>query len=132
MQEKIVKALENAKNYIDASLEATKKSDEKANHIWHAISELEYALFLFSITNQNYEVDKSTWKLDTKTKQMSPEELLKTVLDFVENALENMESKKLELAHRNTWMARGYLLTVQNELEKTRQQEKKKVGKESK
>jgi hypothetical protein len=128
MRERIIAAIQKAKTYIEEAIKHTKNIQEEANHIWHAASELEYALFLFSIMNEA-ETEKETWRIDPKTKQIDRKELLKIIQNLIIEGEKNLKAN-IGLAHKNIWMARGYLLVIQNEIEKT--DRKKKMEKEAK
>ena len=113
---KILKALKSAITYVDNSMPAMDKKDENslADTIWHVAAELEYVLFLFSITVQD-KVDKSKWKLNPKLKKVELGPTLVTVQDLLNEAEKCMKNEKLLDAYKSAYIARHYILKVQKE-----------------
>jgi len=124
---KILKALKSAISYLDNSMPALDRKDEDslANSIWHVAAELEYALFLFSITFEDG-VDKSKWKLNPKLKKTELGPTLVTVRDLLNDAEKCMQSEKLLDAYKNAYIARHYILKVQKEFAKKKREALKK------
>jgi hypothetical protein len=124
---KILKALKSAISYLDNSMPALDRKDEDslANSIWHVAAELEYALFLFSITFE-VGVDKSKWKLNPKLKKTELGPTLVTVRDLLNDAEKCMQSEKLLDAYKNAYIARHYILKVQKEFAKKKREALKK------
>jgi len=109
---KISKAVISALTYIEDSIEVHGRSDENKviQQTWHAASDLEYALFLFSLINPE-ETLSSSWKLP-HIKQPEIESLLVSSQNLLKEAAERLESEDLKEAHKKTWMARGQLLRI--------------------
>jgi len=125
-QENIFKAITSAIAHLEDSMEALVKRDEKkvAHFAWRAASDLEYALFLFSLTHQD-ETESSSWKLNPKSKQVEIGPLLISAQDLLKEAKNSFEADELHEAHKKTWMARGQLLRVHDLLEKKLRKDEK-------
>ena len=125
-QENIFKAITSAIAHLEDSMEALVKKDEKkvAHFAWRAASDLEYALFLFSLMHQD-ETESSSWKLNPKSKQIEIEPLLISAQDLLKEAKNSFEADELHEAHKKTWMARGQLLRVHDLLEKKLRKDEK-------
>lgn len=127
MKEKIGKALKSAATYLERAVKALTNKNEAAakDSAWYAASELEYALFLFSVTHQS-EMENlpktSTLKLGRTQ--------IGNVLAAAENALmdakKSFEAGKFGKAYRKTWAARKCLLKAQEIFEKKAKEEKSK------
>jgi len=126
--EKISKALKSAMTHLDNSMLAIDKKEGDSlleDSVWHVAAELEYALFLFSITVQN-EIDKSKWKLNPKLKKVEVGPTLVTVQDLLNEAEKCMTSEKLSDAYKSTYIARHYVLKVQKDFAKKKREALKK------
>ncbi len=125
-QENILKAITSAIAYLEDSTEALVKKDEKkvVHFAWRAASELEYALFLFSLTHQD-KTESSSSKLDPHSKQLEIGPLLTSAQDLLKEAKNSFEADELHEAHKKTWIARGHLLKVHDFLEKKRRKGEK-------
>ena len=126
--EKISKALKSAITHLDNSvLIINKKKDDSLleDSVWHVAAELEYALFLLSITVQN-EIDKSKWKLNPKLKNVEVGPTLVTVQDLLNKAEKCMTSEKLSDAYKSAYIARHYVLKVQKDFAKKKREALKK------
>ncbi len=125
-QENILKAITSAIAYLENSMEALVKNDEKKAVLftWRAASDLEYALFLFSLIQQD-ENESSLWKLDPHSKQLEIEPLLISAQDLLKEAKNSFEADELHEAHKKTWIARGHLLRVHDFFEKKRRKGEK-------
>ena len=126
--EKISKALKSTITHLDNSmLIINKKKDDSLleDSVWHVAAELEYALFLFSITVQN-EIDKSKWKLNPKLKKVEVGPTLVTVQDLLNEAEKCMTSEKLSDAYKSAYIARHYVLKVQKDFAKKKREALKK------
>ena len=125
-QENIFKAITSAIAYLEDSMEALVKKDEKkvAHSAWRAASDLEYALFLFSLMHQD-ETESPSWKLNPKSKQLEIEPLLISAQDLLKEAKNRSEADELHEAHKKTWIARGQLLKVHDLLEKKLKKDEK-------
>ena len=118
-QENILKTITSAIAHLENSMEAlAKKAEKKVVHFtWRAASDLEYALFLFSLMHQD-ETESSSWKLNPHTKQVEIGPLLISAQDLLKEAKNSFEADELHQAHKKTWMARGHLLRLHDFLEK--------------
>ncbi len=125
-QENVSKAIISAIVYLEDSIEALAKKDEKkvAHFTWRAASELEYALFLFSFINK-VETKNSSWKFNPHPKQVEIGPLLVSAQELVKEAKNSFEADELRKAHNKTWMARGHLLRVHDILEQKRRKSEK-------
>ena len=125
-QENIFKVITSAIAHLEDSMEALVKKDEKkvAHFAWRAASDLEYALFLFSLMHQD-ETESSSWKLNPKSKQVEIGPLLISAQDLLKEARNSFEADELHEAHKKTWMARGQLLRVHDLLEKKLRKDEK-------
>ena len=118
INEKILNGLKSATTHLENSMLALNKKDEDlfAGSLWHVAAELEYTLFLFSITSQN-ERDLSKWrpnhepKIETGSILMEVQNLLNEAEKFVTN-------EKLLDAYKSAYIARHYVLKVQEDLAK--------------
>ena len=125
--EKILKSLKSAMNYLKNSIAALNKKDENliADSIWHVAAELEYALFLFSIMFQD-DVDKSKWKFNSKTQLTELDWTIKRVKELLSNAEKLATSKNFLEAYKEAYIARRYILEVQKSFAKKKREELKK------
>ncbi len=126
-KQKIIEAVKSAINHLESSTQALVNRDENgvAGSVWRAAAELEYANFLFSIIQD--ESQSRSWKLDPRSKQVEIEPLLVSAQDLLKEAENVLDVRELHEVYKKTWMARGYLLKIQEILEKRR----KKGGKSS-
>jgi hypothetical protein len=126
INEKILRGLKSVTTHLENSMLALNKKDEDsfAGSLWHVAAELEYTLFLFSIAFQN-ERDLSKWKpnpepkIETVSMLINVQNLLNEAEKFVVNA-------KLLDAYKNAYIARHYILKVQEDLAKKKRQMLKK------
>jgi len=125
--EKILTALKSTITYLDNSMLAVGKKDENQLEysVWHVAAELEYALFLFSITVQD-EIDTSKWKLNPKLKKVEVGPTLVTVQDLLNEAEESLRGEKLLDAYKNISIARHYILKIQKDFTKKKREALKK------
>lgn len=124
VNEKVLRALRTATNYLEKSIEAFNQKNEVsfADNFWHVAAELEYALFLFSITFQNE--NSHSWK-------PNPEKTdTKSVLEEVQNLLSEAEksavNEKLLESYKSAYIARHYIRKVQEDLAKKKREKLKK------
>ena len=126
--EKILKALKSAMTHLDNSMLAIDKKEDDSlleDSVWHVAAELEYALFLFSITVQN-EIDKSKWKLNPKLKKVEVGPTLVTVQNLLNEAEKCIENEKLLDAYKSAYIARHYMLKIQKDFTKKKREALKK------
>lgn len=116
INEKISRALNSAATYLENSIRALTKKDENSlmDNIWHLAAELEYALFMFSITFQE-EKDKPKWRSNPRLKKVEVDSALVTVQDLLKEADERMKEKNLLEAYQKADVARHYVLKVQRD-----------------
>ena len=116
--QKISKTVTSALTYLEDALEAHAKGDENKviQLTWHAASDLEYGLFLFSLMHQD-ETRSSSWKL-SPSKKPETESLLASTRNLLREAAKNLEADDLKEAHKKTWLARGQFLRVHDLFEK--------------
>ena len=124
---KMLKALRSAITYLDNSMLAKdKKNDDLLkDSIWHAAAELEYTLFLFSMTVQN-EIDKSKWKLNPRLRKVEVGPTLVTVQDLLNDVEKCIKNEKLLDAYKSAYVARSYMLKVQKDFAKKKREALKK------
>jgi hypothetical protein len=124
INEKVLRALRKAANYLEKSMLAFNQKNETsfADDLWHVAAELEYALFMFSITFQNEH--SPSWK-------SNPEKAdVKSVLEEVQSLLGEAEKfvadGKLLESYKNTYIARHYIRKVQEDLTQKKRERLKK------
>ena len=115
---KISKTVASALAYLKDSMDLhVKGNEEQVNQLtWHAASDLEYGLFLFSLIYPD-ENRSSSWKLPP-SKQPEIESLLASTHDLLRDAADSLEAEDLKEAYKKTWMARGQLLRIHDFFEK--------------
>lgn len=120
-KENILGAIISATNHIQNSMQAfrDKNEDELIKTVWQALSDLEYALFLFSLRHQDDTLD-SLLKLNSRSKKFEVESILVSALDILKEAKDNFEADDLYEAQKKTWTARSNLLIVHEYFEKNR------------
>lgn len=123
--EKILKALKTARTHLQNSIVALNKKDESAfvESLWHVGAELEYALFLFSVTSQN-ESTTSKWKTNPELKKDEP--VLRDVQNLLNEAETHMTKEKLLDSYKSAYTAKQYLIKVQDDLAKKKREALKK------
>jgi len=118
INEKISKGLKSATTHLGNSILAWNKKDADpfADSLWHVAAELEYTLFLFSITFQN-EKDPLKWKPNHEPK-IETDSMLINVQNLLNEAEKFVMNEKLLDAYKNAYIARHYVLNVQEDLAK--------------
>jgi len=126
INEKISKALKSATNHLDNSMLALNKKDENsfADSLWHVAAELEYVLFLFSITFPN-ESDPSKWKLNLELKSETGS-MLTDVGNLLDEAEMLVMNERLVDAYKDAYTARHNILKIQENLAKKKREMLKK------
>ena len=116
--QKISKAVTSALTYLKDSIEAYMKGDESKviQLTWHAASDLEYGLFLFSLMHYD-ETRSSSWKLP-QSKQPEIESLLAATQTLLQETAKSLEANDLKEAYKKSWLARGQLLRIHDFFEK--------------
>lgn len=120
-----MKAIKSAINHLESSMKALVNENEKevADSVWRASADLEYANFLFFITQD--EPETRSWKLDSRSKQGEIGPFLVSAQDLLKEAESSLDVNEPHDAYKKTWMARGYLLKVQGKMEKRRKESEK-------
>ncbi|MEM2947601.1 MAG: hypothetical protein QXN96_05135 [Candidatus Bathyarchaeia archaeon] len=113
--DKILKALESAANYLEKSISALSSEDENSfkEHFWHVAAELEYALFMFSLTFQEENTDKSKWKPNPDVKKDDVHNVLAKVRSMLDNAKRLLISGKFLDAYKDVYVARHCVFAVE-------------------
>lgn len=116
INEKISKSLKSAITYLENSIIALNKGDENylADNVWHVAAELEYTLFLFSLTLQT-ECDKSGWKPNPEPKKFEIGQTLALVQDLLDKAEKSMVNEEFLDVYRNAYVARHYVFKIQED-----------------
>lgn len=114
--EKISSALKSAATYLESSIRALTKKDECSllDNVWHLAAELEYALFMFSITFQE-EKDKPKWRSNPRLKKVEVDSALVTVQDLLKEADKHMNEENLLETYQKVDVARHYVLKAQGD-----------------
>ncbi len=117
-QREIVEAIRSAINHLKSSMKALGNRDknEVAGSIWQAAAELEYVNFFFSLMED--ESESHSWKLNLPSKQVEIGSLIMSAQDLLKKTEGILDVGGLHEVYKKTWMARGYLLKVQEVLEK--------------
>lgn len=125
--DKISKSLKSTITYLENSIVALDKKDENlfANNIWQVAAELEYMLFLFSMKFQD-EIDQLKWKPNPELKKAETGPMLVEVQNLLNEAEKCMENEKSVDAYKNGYIARHYVLKVQESLAKKKREALKK------
>jgi hypothetical protein len=127
VNEKILKTLKTANGYLEKSIEAVNKKDENllTDSLWHTAAELEYALFLFSITLQNKN-NTANWKQNPEPKKTDAMPNLKEVQSLLNEAEKCIANEKFLEGYKNVYFARYYTLKIQEGLAKKKREALKK------
>ena len=125
--DKISKGLKTAMTYLENSLLALDKKDENLfiESVWHAAAELEYALFLFSIAFQN-ESSTSKWKPNPDLKKVGTHTMLAEAQNLLKEAEKQVANDQLLDSYKNAYIARHYILKVQEDIAKKKREAFKK------
>ncbi len=115
--EKLLKALESAVSHLTDSIKAFGKKDETsfADAIWHLAAELEYALFLFSLTLKDEECDKAKLKPNPEALKIGNVEILEKIMELLDKARTGLKGGMLIEAYKNAYAARHYVFKIQEE-----------------
>jgi hypothetical protein len=127
INEKVSNALRSATTHLENSMVALNKKDENsfADSLWHVAAELEYALFLFSITFPN-ESNLSSWKRNPELKKIETASMLAEMKNLLNEAERFVVEERLLDAYKSAYVARHYVLTVQEDLAKKKREMLKK------
>ncbi len=118
--QKLLNIVTSALTYVDIAIDihAKGKQEKVIQLTWRAASDLEYALFLFSLRHPEQAKNQS-WKLPS-TKRQKIESLLVSTQELLREATKSLEANDLEESCKKTWIARGQLLRVHDFFEKKR------------
>lgn len=108
---------------------ALSNNDQQAfsDSLWSASAETEYAVFLLSLTLGD-KAEGTPRKHSSLAKQLTEfKPALKTALESLNNAKENLETGRTEKSHEEARAARNILLKAQELLERKRKEAKKHV-----
>jgi hypothetical protein len=121
--EKIQKALDGASACLKTSIvELSKKNDESyADRVWHVGAELEYALFLFSMMFPD-ESSVSKRKPNPELKNIDTATILTDCQNLLDEAGKQLATGKLKESYKTTYMARHYILKVQEDIAKKKRE----------
>jgi hypothetical protein len=125
--EKIMQSIELSIAYLEASISALDKKDVDcfADSLWRSAEELEYALFLFSMKFQD-ESDMSKWKPKSGIKKGESGRLLEAAKQLLDESGKAMVDESWLDAYKSAYVARCYLLLLQEDLAKKRREAIKK------
>jgi hypothetical protein len=114
----ILLAIELIERAMDAHIASSKEKTEL--EVWKAASETEYTTFLLSRLRSGKD---DSWKRDVgKIDRTGFGPALTAAQDLLREA-ERALASDLETAYEKTWEARGYLLAIQEAIEKEKTQE---------
>jgi hypothetical protein len=123
INEKISKSLKSAMAYIEDSISALNKKDDDAfaNSLWHVGAELEYALFLFSMTFID-ESEMLRFKSNPKLEKTGLDSMLVDLKNLLQEAENFFMDGKLLDAYERVYVARDYALKINGELAKKKRE----------
>lgn len=123
---KILAAINSALNHFESSIRALSSNDEGSllENLWHVVAELEYALFLFSITLKNDVAPKP--KAEEASKKVEISKMLADANQSLRNAEMFVKNSRLLEAYESVRNVRNYALRVQKELLKRKREASKK------
>ncbi len=127
INEKVSNVLKSALTYLENSILALNKKDEDsfADSLWHVAAELEYALFLFSITFPD-EGSLSNWKRKPESKKVDSGSMLVEVRNLLSESERFFADGRLQDAYKSAYIARHCILKVQEDLAKKKREMLKK------
>jgi len=120
-REKLVEPIASAVERLEKSMESLVKKDERSmeTSIWRAAADVEYALFLLSLT-QGEETESSSWRLDLPSRQAEIGPVLMLAQDLLKEAKGAVDAGEFREARKKTWAARVHLLKARELMEKRR------------
>lgn len=116
MNTKISNAIRKALSLIEKQAESLNKGETEAD-VWHAASEVEYALFLLSMVRGD-EKQPSTPKAKRAPRRV--DELLERAEEALKRCEEKLAENKYPSAHQEAYSARWFLLKIHEINEKKR------------
>jgi hypothetical protein len=126
-REKIESALSAALRHLEDSMAALSDNDQQAfsDSLWSTSAETEYAVFLLSLILGD-KAEGTPRKHNSLPKQLTEfKPALKTALESLNNAKENLETGRIKKSHEEARAARNILLKAQELLERKRKEAKK-------
>lgn len=113
----VSEALKNAVSFLEDALKACVGGDDGVlqDKVWHAAAEVEYAVFLLSLTQES---ENDSWKNSfQQPANLNIGSALALAQDNLLEAARRLEEGQTE-AYRFAWIARGLILTVQDSIDK--------------
>lgn len=125
--EKIVQSIKLSIAYLEASISGLNHKDEDcfAASLWRSAEELEYALFLFSMKFQD-EGNRHEWKPKSAIKKGQSGQLLEAAKQLLDESWKAMIDESWLTAYKSAYVARCYLLRLQEDLAKKKREAIKK------
>ncbi|MGQ9624980.1 MAG: hypothetical protein ACUVUF_05030 [Candidatus Bathycorpusculaceae bacterium] len=123
VSEKILKSMQTVMAHFNNLTDALSRGDENflADSLWHLAAELEYMIFLFSMTIQG-ESESARWKPNPEVKSMEIESILTNVKRLLNDAEKFFAQGNLREAYRSAYVARHYALKIQENLAKKKRE----------
>jgi len=123
VNEKIQKAVDDASACLkDSIAEFAKKNEESfADRVWHVGAELEYALFLFSMMFPD-ESSVSKRKPNPELKNIDTATILADCQTLLDEAGKQLAKGKLKESYKTAYVARHYILKVQEDIAKKKRE----------
>mgnify|MGYP000229831743 CR=1 FL=1 len=115
IEENVQKALKDLESALDAYFK--KRIDEAKLKVWKASSEIEYLLFLLEFSH-NLKNPVSDDTLNNQNEELDMAESIVKAQELLQDALKFCEEKNLKKAHEKIWVARGYLIILQERIER--------------
>jgi len=117
-EDELAELLLRAASSLEEAVKAKVEGDIKtlSERIWEVGADLEYVTFIMGLSREGSD---DFWKEGLKTSRaVDVDEELSTVQRLLKEASSAIDTD-LEEAYRKAWYARGHILRVQRELEKT-------------
>ncbi len=119
-QKRVIKALEVAVSNLETAIKLlVSRSGDVEQPIWQAASEIEYALFLLSLTKNS---EGSSWKTEHITKNVDVGQSLTAAEDLLTEAKKTVNNNS-DNAYQKAWIARRYVLVAQDFLRAQKKKE---------
>jgi hypothetical protein len=114
INDKVLNALTSASAHLENSILALNKRDESscADSLWHVAAELEYALFLLSITSPD-KGNSLSWKQKSQPKETETDLMLTEAKKLLNEARTLVVSEGLLDAYKSAYSAKCYVLKLQ-------------------
>jgi hypothetical protein len=121
IEEKMLRSLKSAVMYLESSTLAFDKRDEGLleDNVWHVAAELEYALFLLSITTKS-ENGVPESRSNRRSKEVDVGSTLIDMKSLLNKTQEFVLGGRLEEAYESAYAARNSVLTIKEILAKKR------------